>query len=157
MEILNEKYAVLYTETEFDQNETLAFFDTKEEMHELIAKLYQQKTKTNQPLAYFAYVFPKGSVYPDDAEGFWKRNRDSSRTKYTVGAGFYVQRTYKNGKTKGKRYNFGEDFDYQLDEWKAKGWKDIIILAVGESLSGDYYYEREIKKIWGDKDQPLYA
>lgn len=152
----NNAYAILYEEKEFSGLK-LHFFEKKEELEELITKLHFTKTKTNQPLSYFSNIFKKGSLYPTEYEQFKKERYNPIRKSYSVGSGYYVQRTLKNGKVKGKIYNFVEDFDWQISEWKEKGCKDIFILNIDESLGGDYYYDREIKKLWGNKEEPLLA
>lgn len=151
---LQNAYAMIYSPEEFGE-EQLAFFETKEELETMIAQLHEKQTKTNQRYSYFARVFPKGALYPVDYEQFWEERRNEARKRYSVVGDYYIQRTLKSGKVKSKYYSFAEDFDWQLSEWIEKGSRDILILDTNESLSGEYYYEREIEKKWGEKDAPL--
>ena len=150
-------YAVIYQPEEFKDDMTLVFLETKEEVNALISELHEKRTKTDQRFSYFAKVFPKGALYPAEYDAFWKERRNNDRKSYHVVGDFFVQRTLKSGKLKAKYYNFAEDFDWQLEEWKEKGVKDIYILDTNESLSGDYYYKRDIQKLWGEKNEPLLA
>lgn len=150
-----DHYAVVYLAEEFDNNNSLAFFETKEALHAFITELQSKKTKTNQSFSYFSRVFPKGALYPSDYEQFTKALRSNVRKKYQSGFGFYVKRTLQSGKVKVKEYN-DSGFDWQLPEWKEKGNTDICILNFKESVPADYYYDREIFKRWGEHE-PLFA
>lgn len=153
---LQDAYAMIYRPEEFG-DDVLVFFETKEELHALLSELHEKRTKTNQRFSYFSHVFPKGALYPTEYDTFWREARNATRKSYHVGNGYFVQRTLKKGKVKAKYYNFAEDFDWQLDEWKEKGSRDILILDMDESLTGEYYYERDIEKKWGEKEEPLFA
>lgn len=148
-------YAVLYKAEQFKEKEVLVFFEEKEKMEELIKGLQEKRTITNQKYSYFAQVFDKGAVYPVDCESFWQERRNPNRKNLHIGAGFYVQRTLKNGKDKGKFYQMAEDFDWQLSEWIEKGCTNIHILNLSEAHNGEYYYDREITKKWNEKEFPL--
>jgi len=151
----NDTFVVLYREKEFSTKESVAFPETREELYALLTKLHSIITKTNQRMSEFTCVFPKGSLYPTEYDQFWAHRRRPDRKCYNVGAPFFVQRLLKNGKTKQKWYDCPEDFDCQFDNWQERSHQ-ILILDMAEALKGDYVYERDIQKRWGDKE-PLFT
>ncbi|QHW35810.1 hypothetical protein GZH47_33500 (plasmid) [Paenibacillus rhizovicinus] len=151
----NDTLVVLYNETEFPSDlYQLAFPATAQEMYELLVKLRNIKTKTGQTMDEFAYVFPKGSLYPADYKAFWDERKNPQRKRFNTQADFFLQRPIRGGKVKQKLYAFAEDFDWQFDKWTGQ---DVIILDMNEALKGDYVYERDILKRWGDKDPLISA
>lgn len=154
---MNKKtYALLFKESQKSSEYTLQTFEDKKELDDKVSKLHHTMGEiTNQRMSYFADVFDKNAYYPDNYTDFSSETNNRDRKSYHVGEGFFVRRTLKNGKIKDKFYNFMEDFDWQLDEWKEKGCTNIIILNMNEALSGEYYYESDIEKRWGKKKSLL--
>lgn len=144
--ISNDTFIVLYREETSEYK--LSYPSSIQELHDLITKLHEVRTNTNQHLTEFAYVFPKGSLYPTSYEEFWAERQNPNRKRYTAQADFFLQRPIRGGKVKQKLYAFAEDFDWQLDKWIGQ---DVVLLDLNESISADYIYDRDIKKIWGDK------
>jgi hypothetical protein len=146
----NNKFIVLHPEAEFSDKDVVVFLDTVAEVHELLIKLHAIKTKTNQPMTEFTYVFAKGSLYPAEYDAFWAARR-ADRRRYSTGASFFLQRPIRRG-VKQKHYDFAEDFDWQFDKWVGQ---DVIILDLNEARTGEYVYSHDIEKRWGDKEPLL--
>lgn len=151
-----DKYALLYPDTDMATITVLAFFDTKEELEAKLHELSNKVTRLNQSYLYFSSVFDKGLLHPADYEGFQEQRRKLIDKNKNLSGYYFVQRTLPNGITISKHYMFAEDFDWQLSDWKEKGCTDIYILSEKHAYSAQYYYDRDILKRWGDKEEPLF-
>ena len=145
-------YAVLSPRGENQIESKLSFFDTKEKMETFLVELVNTRTKTNQTYLHFSRVFSKGSLMPTTYSEFQEARNERIKNVTNLMGDYFIQRTLKNGKVKTKTYNFAEDFDWQLDEWNEKGCTDIYILDEKHSHSAEYYYNLNMRKVWGDKE-----
>lgn len=152
---MNQSYIVSYFVTEWDHHETLKSFTTKAELHAFLVALHQKRTVLNQRHTEFARVFPINASYPTDYDAFHTTANDSTRKRYGMGDGYIVSRKKKK-KVITKWYPNGNDFDWQLEEWKQKGYTDIRVLNVDESIGAAHYVSSEIEQTWGKKE-PLFA
>lgn len=143
----NDMFIVLSRESEFSDKSVLKYCETEVEVHEELKRLSEIKTITNQSELEFAYVFPKGSLYPSGYEAFYVERRNKSRVKYEVVRPYYVERKLKNGKVKQKFYDFAEDFDWQFSDWI----EEVVILNLNEALRAEFVYERDVLQQWGDR------
>lgn len=151
----NDCYVIWCNEPFTEGDGHLSFFETKIGLNSYLEDLKKQKVEvTNQSLIEYATVLPKNSLYPDSYDNFTARV--GNKKIYNAIADYFVQRTMQNGKIKSKLYQFKEDFDWKLDEWKEEGNRDILIVNLAEGLDATYYYDRDIKKKWGEKESPLF-
>lgn len=122
--------------------------DTEEQLQEEIKRIHQIKNSTNQPMTEFSRVFKKGASYPTDPDAFYQERRDRNGKVM----GWYVM-VYKPKKNKKKAiqktYDWKEDVEYKLQILKEKEVEDILIVHVDEGVSADYYYKKNIAKVWG--------
>lgn len=145
----SDYYICLYPDLKFSDQYIIEYLETKEILFNLLKKLHSIKTKTNQPLTDYAYVFQKGSLYPVEYDEFWRERHSTHRTRQTLNGSFFIQRIYKNGNVKQKFYEWAEDFDWQFENWKEQ---NVVVLDTNEAYSGSYVYDRDVIKHWGDKE-----
>lgn len=144
----NDCYICLHRDLDTNKYQ-VEFLENQEQLHNLLSRLNDIQTSTKQSMTEFAYVFPKGFLYPANYDEFWKARQDKGRKHNSVYGLIFVQRTFRNGKVKQKFYDWAEDFDWMLEDWKDQ---DVIILDTNEAYSGDYVYDRDVVKVWGDKE-----
>jgi hypothetical protein len=122
--------------------------DTTEQVEAKIKEMHEQTVHPNmtQRLTTMAHVFQEGSAYPTEPQAFWDERRDRNGR---VAGYYFMQWKNKNNDRVQKTYDWREDAELRLQTIQDKGFTDVLVLHVDESINGDTYYKQNIAKIWG--------
>lgn len=145
---------ILLEAVEFKRDYIIHLFDTKEQLKDEIKRIHKIKNKTNQSMTEFSYVFEQGQTYPSNSFEEFSKERDKrlregySSVQWWRGSYFISYKVNEN-KTKQHEYEFVEALQDRMDTIREKGFTDVLILHTAEARKADYYYDKEIAKVWG--------